>query len=478
MSVGLFFRRRRTVSSTSRDAVVAICNGPASTQAGVLSVFLLALSLQSISPASGEILTLEQASPPPPEQPVRPVAFNEPRGVLSLSNALSLALLRNPALAATAHEIGAQGGAVEQAGLLPNPVFSASSQNAGNSVLQGFDGEALTFSLSQTILLGGKRAKAIRVAQLDRDLAVWDYESKRMDVLTEVVLSYIDLLKAQEGLVLTQSLVTLADQTLAAVSTRVRFGKASPVEETRGRVRLGSVQIEQQRAQRALATARKRLAATWGGTSPIFERVQGELDPVRPIPSFATLTERLAQNPDLARWASETVQRRATIELAESRAIPNLTVRLGIQQYLRTGDSAFAAGISIPLPLFNRNQGRIKQASQQFSRALEMKRNVQVLLATTLNTVYQQLSTDYAEVTTLEETVLPGAQSAFEAIEYGYRRGKFNQLDVLQAQRTLFSARIQHLAALARYHRSKARIERLIGEPLEAPKHLRSQNEQ
>jgi outer membrane protein, heavy metal efflux system len=477
MSVGLIFYGRRRAPGACRCTGITADIVLASARAGLLSIIVLGFALQSMGSANGETRNSEYTLPSS-VQSTEAVEFNEPRGALSLPHALSLALLRNPALAAAAREIRAQGGAVEQAGLLPNPVFSASGQNAGNSVLQGFDGEALTFSLSQTILLGGKRAKAIRLAELDRDLAVWDYESKRMDVLTEVVLSYIDLLKAQEGLVLAHSLVEIADQTLAAVSTRVRFGKASPVEETRARVRLGSVQIDRQRAERALATARKRLAATWASTSPEFETVQGKLEPVQPIPSFDALMERLAQNPDLARWASETVQRQATIELAESRAIPNLTVSLGVQQYLRTGDSAFAAGISIPLPLFNRNQGRIRQASQRFSRALEMKRNVEVLLATTLNTAYQQLSTDYAEVTTLEETVLPGAQSAFEAIEYGYRRGKFSQLDVLQAQRTLFSARIQHLAALARYHQSNARIERLIGESLEAPKHLRSQNEQ
>ncbi|MEN8261819.1 MAG: TolC family protein, partial [Pseudomonadota bacterium] len=264
------------------------------------------IALQAIGIANGEPLKLEYTRPPSPQPASEVAGFNEPRGALSLARALSLALRHNPALAAAAREIRAQGGAVEQAGLLPNPVIDVSNQNLGNSVLEGFDGESVTVSLAQTILLGGKRAKAIRLAELDRDLAVWDYESKRMDVLTEVVLRFIDLLKAQEGLVLADSLVTIADQTLAAVATRVRFGEASPVEKTRAQVRLGSVQIEQQRAKRALATARKRLAATWASTSPEFENVRGELDPVKPIPSFDFLMERLVQNPDLARWASGT----------------------------------------------------------------------------------------------------------------------------------------------------------------------------
>ena len=473
MTFNLYCRRRRRILlSIGSDAVFYSSNALGITRPGILFIILFCFALQAINPVNSEPLKLEYTSPPSPDMPAKSIEIKEPRGELSLSTALSLALSHNPALTVAAREVRAQDGIVQQAGLLPNPVFGVSAQNFANSRLQGVDGDALNWSLSQTVLLGGKRAKAIRVAELDRELAVWDYESKRMDVLTEVVLSFIGLIKAQQGLKLADGLVTLADHMMEVVTARVKFGETSPVDETRARVSLASVQIEKQRAIRALAAARKRLAATWGSTSPIFEVAQGQLETAKPIPSFSALMERIAQNPDLARWASETVQRQASIQLAESRAIPNLTVSLGVQQYLKTGDNAVGAGISIPLPLFNRNQGNVLQANRRFDKAVDRQRETQVLISTTLNTIYQRLSADYAELSILESTVLPGAQNAFEAVEEGYRRGRFNLLNMFDTQRTLFDAKIQHLSALASYHQSKTKIQRLIGAPVETAEYL------
>ena len=396
----------------------------------------------------------------------------EPVGTIALPQALALALARNPALAAFSREIRAREGLVLQARLLPNPELGVTAENFGNSRLQGLDGPATTVSLSQLILLGGKRAKAIRVTQLDQDLAVWDYEAKRLDILTQVVQAFVEMLQAQEGLALADDLLRLTGQVVEAVSARVRAGKVSPVEETRARVSLASVEVERKRAQRELEAARKRLAATWGSTAPRFETAVGRLDGVRPIHSLEALLDRLEQNPDLARWASEITQRQASIDLERSRAIPDAIVSLGMRQFINTNDSALVAGVSIPLPVLNRNQGNIQAAHQRLTRAMEERRATEVLVTTALNTVYQRLATAHAEVTTLKAEVLPGAKRAFEAVSRGYRLGKFSLLDVLDAQRTLFGAKAQYLQALASYHQAVAEVERLIGEPVEAARSL------
>lgn len=386
------------------------------------------------------------------------------RGSLTLSSALLLALRQNPSLAALRNEIQAQDGAVQQAALPPNPVFDATGENLANPALRGVDGKSLTLSLSQKILLGGKLDKATRFAELGRELAVWDYKSEHMDVAAEVLLGYVDVLRSQQVLQLADDLAKLADQMMKVVSTRVQAGAASPVDETRARVSLASVQIEQQRAMRELTAARKRLTATWGQTTAEFDFAEGQLEPTQPVPPFSLLKSHLDRNPDIARWNSEIVRRRASIAVAESQAIPDLTINLGVQQYLNTGDNALGAGISMPVPLFDRNQGTIKQAHQQFNKSLHQQKNTQISLATVLSDVYGQLTAAYSEVEILEKTVIPGAQSAYQAIEKGYRGGKFSLVDVLVAQRTLFNAEIQHLKALAGYHQAKIQIERLIGE--------------
>lgn len=252
---------------------------------------------------SGERGSDDRAPPASSMDPAEPIA--EPTGHLTLREVLALALKASPELAPFSREIRAREAAVLQARLFPNLNLSVTAENLGNAVLKDIDGPQTTVSLSQLILLGGKRGRGIEVAGLDRDLAAWDYETKRMDVLTRVAQAFVDVLRAQEGLALANDLVALAERVVEAVSARVRAGQVSPVEESRARVTLASVRIDKARAARELEAARKRLGASWGSTTPRFKTAQGKLDQVLPIPTLEELIRRLTQNPDLARWATE-----------------------------------------------------------------------------------------------------------------------------------------------------------------------------
>jgi len=396
-------------------------------------------------------------------------APEEPTGTLFLPQALALALTQNPDLAAFSWETRAQEAATLQASFFPNPTFSANAANFGNQVMKGLDGDVVTLKLSQLIELGGKRAARIEAAALSKELADWDYETKRVDVLTQVSQAFIEVLTAQQRLTLMKQTQELANQMMETTSARVQSGKVSPVEETKAKVVLASVQFELLRAQRELDTARKRLAATWGNTEPRFEAVKGDLDAIMPLPSLDSLQRRLDKNPDLARWATEITQRQALITLEKSKAIPDVTATLGASNYLAHNDYALVAGFSMPLPIFNRNQGGIREAEHQLTRAEAEHRSAEVRITTLLNTVYQKLGTAYAEVSALRQDILPGAQSAYDAAREGYRFGKFGFLDVLDAQRTLFGAKSQYLLALSDYHKSTVELERLIGGSFDEP---------
>jgi cobalt-zinc-cadmium efflux system outer membrane protein len=303
----------------------------------------------------------------------------------------------------------------------------------------------------------------MEVAALTKELADWNYETKRVDVLTQVSQAFIEALTAQQRLILTKQTQELANQMMVTTSARVQAGKVSPVEETKAKVVLASVQFELLRAQREMEAARKRLAATWGNTEPRFAAVKGDLDAVMSLPSLDSLRRRLDNNPDLARWATEITQREALISVEKSKAIPDVTATVGASKYLMPNDYALVVGFSMPLPVFNRNQGGIREAEHRLSRAEEDHRSAEVRITTLLNTIYQKLSTAYAEVSALRQDILPGAQSAYDAAREGYRFGKFGFLDVLDAQRTLFGAKSQYLLALSDYHKSAVELERLIG---------------
>jgi cobalt-zinc-cadmium efflux system outer membrane protein len=400
----------------------------------------------------------------------------EPTGALALRQALALALLQNPELAAFGWEVRAGEARTLQAGLPPNPELSLAVENfAGSGELRGFSGTEITIQLSQVIELAGKRLKRARVAAMERDLAAWDYEAKRLDVLTQVSQAFVEVLSTQEQLALQQELVRLAEQVLATAAERVKAGKVSPVEETRARVELSTSRMARERAQRELEAARKRLVATWGSTTAQFEKAEGDLELVTAIPSAEQLAQRMTQNPDIARWVTEMVQRQAAVELEGARRIPDPTVGGGFRHFRETGDHALLMEFSMPLPVFDRNQGGLLEARHRVAKAEEERRAAAVQAHAALGEAYAQLAAAYAAATTLKNDVLPGAQGAFEATSEGYRQGKFGFLEVLGAQRTLFEARGQYIEALAAYHKAVVDIERLIGEPLAAVKSAATQ---
>ena len=396
------------------------------------------------------------------------VAAEEPRGILSLRDVLCLTLVRNPELQAFTFELRAAEARTIQAGVLPNPALSAELENIGStgSITKGASASESTLQLSQLIELGGKRAKRLRLAGLERELTGWDYEVKRLDVLTEAKKAFVDVVATAERLAFTADLLRLAEQVQRTVSARVQAGKVSPIEQTRTHITVSTARLQVQQARTIYEAAKKRLAAFWGSTTPAFEGVSGFLDTTAPLPSLEALTAQVQKNPDIARWATELAARRAHVEVAQSKAVPDLTVSGGVRYLNEVKEGTFVLGFSLPLPLFDRNQGGIQEAYARLSKAELEQRVAEVRVSTALSDAYQNLVNAANEVTTLQNEVLPTAQETFQATEEGYRLGKFGLLDVLDVQRTFFETRGRSLEALATYHKAVADLERLSGEEL------------
>ncbi|CAN0543814.1 unnamed protein product, partial [Laminaria digitata] len=130
---------------------------------------------------------------------------------LALSDALGLALLYNPDLRAFGWEVRAREARMLQAGLPPNPEIGTEVENFnGSGELGSFDAAEVTFGLSQLVELGGDRLRRKQVAARERDLAGWDYETVRLDVLTETTQAFAMVLAAQERASLFDDLHTQA----------------------------------------------------------------------------------------------------------------------------------------------------------------------------------------------------------------------------------------------------------------------------
>jgi len=386
---------------------------------------------------------------------------------LTMVSAMALALKKNPSLSGFSAEIRARDAAALQAGLLPNPELGVEVENfGGKDALEGFDGAETTIAFSQLVELGGKRGNRRMVATLDKTLAEWDYQSKKLDVLAATAKAFVEVLIAQEQVALNNELLKLAEQTTTAVSEKVDAGKVSPVEKSRAQIELAAARTEASRAVRELEAARRRLAGFWGGERANFARAVGQLDGISALPDEESLKAFLSSNPDLARWTAEIERSEAALRLAHSEAVPDLTLSAGVRNFQETDDNAFVVGVSIPIPFFNRNQGGISEARARIDKAQSEQQATKVGLATDLSDTWQGLSAAYTEAVGLRDEILPNAQATYESTELGYREGKLDFLQMLDAQRTLFTVKRQYLLSLGAYHLASTDMERLVGVPL------------
>lgn len=410
-----------------------------------LSVFLLALPLATWAqiPQTG----LEQGAP----------RASEPAAPLTLNAALELALGANPELSAAGRELEALDATITQAQARPNPVLSALIEDTRR------EARTTTLQLNQPIELGGKRGAMIEAAERGRDAASLELEAKRAEIRAAVTAAFFDVLVAQERLRLAQASVELAQRASAAAARRVTAGKVSPVEETRARVAEAAVRVEQAQAASEVATARRRLAATWGNSSPRFERVEGDPEALPPLPAMADLNARLAASPNLLRARIEVDRRQSLAEVERSRSVPDMIVILGGKRIEELDINQAILGVSIPIPIFDRNQGNLLEALRRTDKARDELSATGIRLSNELVQAHERLNTARQEVASLQRDILPGAQSAYDAATKGFELGKFSFLEVLDAQRTSFQAKSQYLRALAEAHRSAAEIERILG---------------
>lgn len=382
----------------------------------------------------------------------------EPAGPLTLKSAWALALGANPELSAAGHEVAALEATILQAKTRPNPEISASVEDTRRAT------RISKLEVSQAFELGGKRAARIKAAERGRDAASAELDAKRAEIRAAVVAAFFDVVVAQERLRLATASVELAQRATGAASRRVTSGKVSPVEETKARVAEASVRLELALATSELTTARRRLTATWGNPVPRFERAEGDLEALPPLPALADLQTRLATSPNLLRAQIEVDRRQALAGVERSRRTPNVTFSLGAQRDEQLGLNQALFGVAIPIPIFDRNQGNLLEALRRTDKARDELSTTEIRLSNELALAYARLATAREETATLQRDILPGAQSAYDAATKGFELGKFSFLEALDAQRTLFQAKAQYLRALAEAHRSAAEIERILGE--------------
>jgi len=393
----------------------------------------------------------------------------EPVDVLSFEKALGRAFIFNPELQAFSWNVQAAGARALQASLWSNPELEIEfDEVGGRGELNGFDGAEMKFLLSHRIELGGKRGSRAEAASLEGETAARSYEAKQLSVYSEVVRRFTAALAAQEYLRLNREILDVAEEMAEMVARRVEAGRDAQLEKTRAGVVLSNMRIRERAAGRELQLARKRLAAMWGSSECRFGRVEGDLAELLPVPPLEDLAVLLESNPILAQAELEHQRRGALLNLENAMAIPDITVSGGIKRFNETEMDLWVLGVSVPIPMFDRNQGGKLEAAAELEKSREELAAVRSRLALELEEARSVLAGSYEEAVELRKNVLAGAEKVYLAAGRSYRQGKTDYLNVLDAQRTMFEIRKRYIDVLAEYHSARADLERLTGGFLDA----------
>ncbi len=389
-----------------------------------------------------------------------------PVALVTLVEVREKALAANPELQALTAQVQAAAGAYRQARAFANPELVFEAEDFGGT-LPADAASQKTFSVSQSIEWFGKRSARVAAADLARKVAASDVERKRRDILTEVDRRFADVLGAQERAAIAEENSRTAHEVTQAVSALVAAGEVSPIEEARAQADEALAAIDHANAERDVDLTRWELGRLWGEGQPAPVGGSGRLAETATAPDLDLALATIAELPDLTRWDAEAERLASLDTLARRQSYPDLAISVGTRSYGGSGDRAYVAGLALPVPLLTQFAGARAEASARIEQTKHEKRAEEARIRVALLSAHQILARAIDEARTLREDVLPRAISVYEALNEGYRRGKFRLLDLLEARRTLAQTRLRYVDALVRLNVADADLRRLV--PAAAP---------
>lgn len=387
------------------------------------------------SPRVGSPLSGPLIGPPSPPRAIVVAPRTGPLPAnLTLAQALDEASARSPAVAAAEADVAAAEARIRQSGYRSNPELSFEIENvAGTGELRGIRSMEATLAVNQRLDLGGRRSARVDSARAELAVQQLRLAIARADLAQSVREQFARAIASREKLAQATETVERARELARVAGVLVDAGRDPPLRALRARSALAQAQAEREAAEADEIAARSSLAALFGVSTPVIA-VGDNLDvpPQQSVPE-AALDVRLA---DAERAAAQFAVRQ---QLAETRIDP--AVGVGVRHVRESGDFGLVAGVSMPLRVFDRNQGNI--AAARSALAASDARRASTLATTTARARNATANVAAAQrrVEALERAAVPEATEALRLAELSYREGRATLLELLDVQNAYTTSR-------------------------------------
>ncbi|MEK6201708.1 MAG: TolC family protein [Desulfobulbaceae bacterium] len=400
---------------------------------------------------------------PPPIQAAELTNPSAPGG-LTLEEALDHASRNRQELKGFRADLDAAAVKLKHAGLPPNPELRVEWDNLGGD-LPIDDVRETTVSLSQPFEIGGKSSARKNKGQAEIFRLQREQTTTWLDLAAEVKMAFLEVLGAQERLVLQYEAEQIASELAVITHERVAAGELAATEETRAEARKAETSTETQKLKRLLAEAELNLTITLMETDNATVTATGHIPQEVPIPERQTLLAAIQDSPLLALRRSETQLATTSLSLEQANAWPDPALSLAVREIPGKDARAVSVGLSVPLPFFQHNQTAIAEASATAQKATTNEEAATRRLRTELIKAYTLLVAADQEARTLRNEVISRSTEAAEAVLEGFKAGKFRYSDVLEASQSQVQVKSRHLDAILDLNRAAISLDRLLGKP-------------
>ncbi|TRO95465.1 TolC family protein [Glycocaulis profundi] len=385
---------------------------------------------------------------------------------LTLDAALRAVDAASPELRAAALETLALRAEARQAGRRANPEIEVELEEFNGAGWRAFGASEATVSIAQPLALGRRLARARAAGEAWAHASAAGCAALRRDLLLETAGLFHDLAAAEARVGLAGDAADLAGQVSGAVRRRVGEGGAPRIDLAPAEAEHAAARADLEAARAEAAGLRLALAALWGEGEARFGPVQPDDRADTTLPPVEEVLARMDGHPALASAHAAGQARRAEAALARAEAFPDATVRLGMRSYRDTGDRALIAGVSVPLPLFDRNQGG-REASRRRAEAAGIEAvALDRRLTGRVRAAHAEAASAQTRARVLAEEAAPAARDGFAAAQAAYREGRYGLNLLLDARRRLIEAETRRVDAERDARKARDTLLALGGYPL------------
>ena len=365
---------------------------------------------------------------------------------LTLEQALDLAERMQPELAEAKALIEAAEGRIKQAGAFPNPeaIVRMESARFSDPARQA----EFPVGISQRVPLGSRLSKAREAEQLERDRRRHELEARRRQLRKQVHSAFATALYQEKAFQTQRGIGTDTEKLVITTKARVEAGDAVRGELARAEMELARAQVEVRRAEALREHSMVELKAAIGDPGLSVKTLAGTLDATFEIPTLETLAANLSTHPEVAVAEASIRVRDAQAELTKAERIPDVRVEALYRRLEATKENSFDIGVSIPIPLFDRNQGRLREMRAEAAAAEARSRSTQVALNVRLHDSHAQLTTALANGRSLNADILPRAEIVLKTAEARFNAGDISLAELLPIRRDWAAVQLTYLESL------------------------------